>query len=84
MHNGWTFSSAAQAHRRRCMGLPPLQVGEAERLMAEFLLAPTADAGKVRLGGYAPALAPTADAGKVRPGAHAAAPPAGHTVKSRA
>ena len=84
MHNGWTFPSAAQAHRRRCMSLPPLQAREAERLMTEFLLAPTADAGKVRLGAFAPALAPTADAGKVRPGARAAAPPAGHTVRSRA
>ncbi|HEX4173925.1 MAG TPA: hypothetical protein VHY82_15765, partial [Acetobacteraceae bacterium] len=34
-------------------------------------LAPTADAGKVRLGGYAPSLAPTADAGKVRLGGYA-------------
>ena len=34
-------------------------------------LAPTADAGKVRLGGYAPTLAPTADAGKVRLGGYA-------------
>ena len=41
MQNGWAFSGAtatkAQAHRRRCMSLPPLQAGEAERLMAEFL-----------------------------------------------
>jgi hypothetical protein len=28
--------------------------------------APTADAGKVRLGAYAPTLAPTGDASKVR------------------
>jgi hypothetical protein len=25
------------AHRRRCMSLPPVQAGEAERLMADFL-----------------------------------------------
>ena len=38
MQNGWGFSGAtAQAHRRRCKSLPPLQAGEAERLMAEFL-----------------------------------------------
>jgi hypothetical protein len=30
---------------------------------------PTTDAGKVRLGAYAPTLAPTADAGRVRLGA---------------
>jgi hypothetical protein len=59
MHNGRTFSSVAPAHRRRCMSLPPLQAGEAEHLMAEFLatLAPIADAGKVRLGAFAPTLA---------------------------
>ena len=28
----------AQAHRRRCKNLPPVQPGEAERLMADFLL----------------------------------------------
>jgi hypothetical protein len=41
------------------MSLPPLQAGEAEHLMAEFLatLAPIADAGKVRLGAFAPTLA---------------------------
>jgi hypothetical protein len=27
----------AQAHRQRCKTLPPMQPGEAERLMAEFL-----------------------------------------------
>jgi hypothetical protein len=27
----------AQAHRRRCRNVPPVQPGEAERLMAEFL-----------------------------------------------
>lgn len=27
----------AQAHRRRCRSLPPVQAGEAERLMADFL-----------------------------------------------
>jgi hypothetical protein len=27
----------AQAHRRRCMGLPPVQPGEAKRLVADFL-----------------------------------------------
>ena len=27
----------AQAHRRRCKSLPPVQPGEAERLMADFL-----------------------------------------------
>ena len=38
MQNGWVSSGATtHAHRRRCMRLPPLQAGEAERLMAEFL-----------------------------------------------
>jgi hypothetical protein len=27
----------AQAHRRLCMSLPPVQAGEAQRLMADFL-----------------------------------------------
>jgi hypothetical protein len=27
----------AHAHRQRCKGLPPMQAGEAERLVAEFL-----------------------------------------------
>jgi hypothetical protein len=27
----------AQAHRRRCMSLPPVRPGEAQRLMADFL-----------------------------------------------
>jgi hypothetical protein len=31
------LTPAAQAHRRRCMSLPPVQAGEAERLMADFL-----------------------------------------------
>jgi hypothetical protein len=31
------LTPAAQAHRRRCRSLPPVQAGEAERLMAEFL-----------------------------------------------
>ena len=30
-------SERAQAHRRRCKGLPPLQPGERERLLKEFL-----------------------------------------------
>jgi hypothetical protein len=29
--------SEASAHRRRCKSLPPVQTGEAERLVAEFL-----------------------------------------------
>jgi hypothetical protein len=31
------LTPAAQAHRRRCKSLPPVQAGEAERLMADFL-----------------------------------------------
>ena len=31
------LTPAAQAHRRRCMALPPIQRGEAERLTAAFL-----------------------------------------------
>jgi hypothetical protein len=34
--HGW-LSSEAQAHRRRCKTLAPVQPGEAERLMANFL-----------------------------------------------
>jgi hypothetical protein len=34
-------------------------------------LSPTIDAGKVRLGAYAPTLSPTIDTGKVRLGAYA-------------
>jgi hypothetical protein len=41
MQNKPSFSSAltpeAQAHRRRCKSLPPMQAGEAERLLAGFL-----------------------------------------------
>jgi hypothetical protein len=32
-----TLVSEASAHRRRCKSLPPVQTGEAERLVAEFL-----------------------------------------------
>ena len=31
------LTPAAQAHRRRCMSLPPVQAHEAERLMGDFL-----------------------------------------------
>jgi hypothetical protein len=31
------FTPESQAHWRRCKTLPPIQRGEAERLMAEFL-----------------------------------------------
>jgi hypothetical protein len=31
------LTPAAQAHRQRCRSLPPVQAGEAGRLMAEFL-----------------------------------------------
>lgn len=31
------LTPAALAHRRRCMSLPAVQAGEAERLMADFL-----------------------------------------------
>jgi hypothetical protein len=41
MQNNWGFSGApalkVRAHRLRCMSLPPLQPGEAERLLAGFL-----------------------------------------------
>jgi hypothetical protein len=37
MQNRLSFSGATVQAHRRCMGLPPLQAGEAERLMAEFL-----------------------------------------------
>jgi hypothetical protein len=31
------LTPAAQAHRRRCMSLPPVKADEAQRLMADFL-----------------------------------------------
>jgi hypothetical protein len=41
MQNKWSFSDTlavkTRAHRLRCKSLPPLQPGEAERLMAGFL-----------------------------------------------
>jgi hypothetical protein len=41
MQNKWSFSGAlalkVRAHRLRCRSLPPLQPGEAERLLAGFL-----------------------------------------------
>ncbi len=41
MQNKWSFAGAlalkVRAHRLRCKSLPPLQPGEAERLLAEFL-----------------------------------------------
>jgi hypothetical protein len=41
MQNKSSFTSAltsnARAHRMRCKSLPPMQPGEAERLMAGFL-----------------------------------------------
>lgn len=39
--------------------------------MESLIFSSVADAGKVRLGGYAPTLAPTHDAGKVRLGGYA-------------
>ena len=36
------MTSVAAAHRRRCNSLPPMQPGEADRLIADFLAAKSA------------------------------------------